>query len=144
MSKPAEVSIGKFDVLATYTMARALADGYSVDEAKQRGMVAAIMGAQARLGIRREHHEDFSSLKEAAEKKKKSTITAASFDHQVSSKMGTFFESDFLPVIKRFVEARLSYDEVKRVIRIPATWGAKISTGQFADRAANYFKQATK
>jgi hypothetical protein len=27
--------------------------------------VAAIMGAQARLGIRKEHHEDFQAQKEA-------------------------------------------------------------------------------
>ena len=40
------------------------------DEAKQRGMVAAIMGAQARLGIHKEHHEEFQAQKEAAEKKK--------------------------------------------------------------------------
>ena len=70
-----EVSIGKFDILATYTYAHALLDGLDDDEAKQRGMVAAIMGAQARLGIRKEHHEEFQAQKEAAEKKKKTTIT---------------------------------------------------------------------
>ena len=69
-----DVSIGKFDILATY--AQALLHGMTDDEAKQRGMVAAIMGAQARLGIRREHHEEFQAQKEAAEKKKKTTITA--------------------------------------------------------------------
>ena len=37
----------------------ALIDGLSDNEAKQRGMVAAIMGAQARLGVRNEHHEEF-------------------------------------------------------------------------------------
>jgi hypothetical protein len=50
------VSIGKFDILATSTHARALLSGMDADEAKQRGMVAAIMGAQASLGVRREHH----------------------------------------------------------------------------------------
>ena len=40
-----DVSIGKFEILATYTYARALLDGLDDDEAKQRGMVAAIMGA---------------------------------------------------------------------------------------------------
>jgi len=45
--KPDDVSIGKFDVLATNTFAKALLDGITEDEAKQRGMVAAIMGAQA-------------------------------------------------------------------------------------------------
>ncbi len=56
------VSIGKFDILATYAYAKALLDGMTDDEAKQRGMVAAIMGAQARLGIRKEHYEEFTSL----------------------------------------------------------------------------------
>jgi hypothetical protein len=50
---PSDVSIGKFDILATYAYARALLDGLDDDEAKQRGMVAAIMGVQARLGIRK-------------------------------------------------------------------------------------------
>jgi hypothetical protein len=65
------VSIGKLDILATYTYAKSLLDGLDDDEAKQRGMVAAIMGAQARLGVRRDHHEEFQAQKEAAEKKKK-------------------------------------------------------------------------
>ena len=69
--EPNDVSIGKFDILATYVYAQDLLNGLSDDEAKQRGMVAAIMGAQARLGIRKEHHEEFQAQKEAAEKKKK-------------------------------------------------------------------------
>jgi hypothetical protein len=77
------VSIGKFDILATYTCAHALLIGMDDDEAKQRGMVAAIMGAQARLGICKEHKEEFEAQKEAAEKKK-TTITAEGFDKQVS------------------------------------------------------------
>ena len=95
-----DVSIGKFDILATYTYAQALLDGMTDDEAKQRGMVAAIMGAQARLGIRKEHHEEFQAQKEAAEKKKKTTITAESFDKQVAHKMGRFFDDVFLPNLK--------------------------------------------
>jgi len=88
---PSDVSIGKFDILATYTYAQALLDGMEDDEAKQRGMVAAIMGAQARLGIRKEHHEEFQAEKEAAEKKKKTTITAESFDKRVADNMGGFY-----------------------------------------------------
>ena len=132
------MSIGKFDILATYTYAQALLDGMADDEAKQRGMVAAIMGAQARLGVRREHHEEFQAQKEAAEKKKKTTITAESFDKQVAHKMGTFFKEDFLPMMNKLVEAGLSYDEVKRIVKIPATWGAKISGEQFSERTSAY------
>jgi hypothetical protein len=48
-TKPSrDISIGKFDILGTYVYAQALLQGSDDDEAKQRGMVAAIMGAQAR------------------------------------------------------------------------------------------------
>jgi hypothetical protein len=137
IEQPSEnVPIGKFDILATYTYAQALLDDVDDDEAKQRGMVAAIMGAQARLGVRREHHKEFQAQKEAAEKKKKTTITAESFDRQVSRKMGNFFKDEFLPTLKKLVEAGLSYDEVKRLVKIPTTWGAKISGEQFRERAS--------
>jgi hypothetical protein len=139
-NSPDDVSIGKFDLLATYTYARALLDGYDDDQARQRGMVAAVMGAQARLGVRREHHERYTSLKEAAERKKKTTITAESFDRQVAHKLGRFFDEVFLPVMKTFAKGGLGYDEVKRVVKIPALWGAKISGEQFKERAAAYFK----
>jgi hypothetical protein len=134
---PADVAIGKFDILATYTYARARLDGLPEGEAKERGMVAAIMGAQARLGVRRRHDEDFRALKDSAEKKKKSTITAASFDRQVADKMGAFFGETFLPAISALVESGLSYDEVKRLLKIPATWGAKIRGEQIKERVAS-------
>jgi hypothetical protein len=58
--KPAcDVSIGKFSILATGGHAHALLDGMDDDEAKQRGMVMAIMGAQARLGIQQKHCDEF-------------------------------------------------------------------------------------
>jgi hypothetical protein len=138
---PSEVSIGKFDILSTYAYVQALLSGMDDDEAKQRGMVAAIMGAQARLGIRKEHHDEFQAQKEAAEKKKKTTITAESFDKQVASKMGTFFHELFLPSMKKLVEARRTYEDVKRLVKIPGTWGAKITSKQFEDRVKAHFSK---
>jgi hypothetical protein len=136
---PDDVSIGKFDMLATYTYAKALLDGQDDNEAKQRGMVAAIMGAKAKLGhTGGSHQEDYKSHKEAAERKKKTTITAESFDKQVADKMGGFFEEVFFPTMKMLVESGLSYDEVKRLLKIPATWGAKISGEQFRERASKF------
>jgi hypothetical protein len=38
MAKRAEVLIGKFDILATYTYAKALLDGAEDVEAKERGI----------------------------------------------------------------------------------------------------------
>jgi hypothetical protein len=138
---PNDLFIGKFDILATYVYSQALLQGLDDDEAKQRGMVAAIMGAQARLAVRKEHHDEFQSQKEAAEKKKKTTITAESFDKQVAHKMGEFFNEMFLPSLKKLVEAGLSYDDVKRVVKIPTTWGAKITGKQFEDRVNAYFSK---
>jgi hypothetical protein len=138
------VSIGKFDILATYAYASALLHGMTEDEAKQRGMVAAIMGAKARLGFSQSHHEEFSSQKEAAEKKKSTTITAESFDHQVADKMGDYFGRVFLPGLTTLVEARTSYEDVKRLLEIPATWGAKISGQQFEDRLSEFIGRAKK
>jgi hypothetical protein len=123
---PGDVSMGKFDILATYTYAKALLDGLDDDEAKQRGMVAAIMGAKARLGHRGGSHEDdYQADKTAAEKKKKTTITADSFDRQIADKMGRFFEDVFLPTMKKLIEAGLSYDEVKRAVKIPRPGGPR-------------------
>src|SRR5262249_45731575 len=65
----------------------------------------------------------------------KPTITAGSFDRQVSGKLGEYFDTTSLPAIKRLVEAGLSYEDVKRLVRIPPTWGAKISGEQFKRRA---------
>ena len=84
--KPDDVSIGKFDILATYTYAKALLDGESEESAKERGMVAAMMGAKAKGG--HASHNDYQTAKTSAEKKKKSTITAELFDRQVADKMG--------------------------------------------------------
>ena len=132
-----DVLIGKFDILATFTYAGALLDGMGDDEAKELGIVAAIMGAKARLG----HHgkstsaDDHKADKSAAEKKKKHTITAQRFDRQFADKMGPFLEETFLPRFRKLAEAGLSYDQVKRLIKIPTTWGAKITGEQFQERA---------
>ena len=57
--------------------------------------MAAIMGAKARLG----HGGDHKAEKEAAEMKKRKTVTSESFDRQVADKMGPFFGEVFLPAL---------------------------------------------
>jgi hypothetical protein len=84
--EPDDVRIGKFDILATYTYAKGLLDGLDDEEARERGMVAAVMGAKARLGQRGSHPDDYEADKDAAEQKKKTTITAESFDQQVATR----------------------------------------------------------
>jgi hypothetical protein len=91
IAKHAEIRIGKFDIQATYTYVKALLDGTDDSEAKERGIVAPILGAKAKSGIGVDHKAE----KTAAEKKKKTTITAEEFEHQVAAKMGAFFEKTF-------------------------------------------------
>ena len=141
---PDDVSIGKFDILATYTYAKALLDGSPVGESKERGMVAAVMGAKARLGHSGDTHEDHKARKDDAERRKKTRITAESFDHQVADKMGDFFDGVFVPTMKKLVEAGLFYDEVKKLLEISSTWGAKITGEQFVERAASVVGSAKK
>ena len=50
--------------------------------------------------------------------------------------MGDFFDDIFLPAMKKTVEAGMSYDEVKKLLKIPPTWVAKIKGEQFRERAA--------
>jgi hypothetical protein len=54
--------------------------------------------------------------------------------------MGTFFDEVFLPTLKKLAEAGKSYDEVKRLVKIPTTWGAKITGEQFKERASEALK----
>jgi hypothetical protein len=58
------------------------------------------------------------------------------FDRQVVVRMGDFFGDVFLPAMERLVEADLSYEAGKRLLKIPATWGAKIGGEQSRERAA--------
>lgn len=140
--KSEDVSIGKFDILATCTYAKALLDGLGEGEAKERGMVAAVMGAKAKSGHGGGVQDDHEARKDAAERKKKTTITAESFDERVADKMGGFFKKTFLPNMKKLVKADLTYDEVKKVVKIPTTWGAKISGEQFELRASQFEPKA--
>jgi hypothetical protein len=55
--------------------------------------------------------------------------------------MGEFFDEEFLPTMKKLAEAGLSYDEVKRLVKISSTWGAKITGEQFNDRVSAYFSK---
>ena len=95
--EPGDVSIGKFDVLATYTYAKALLDGLGDVEAKERGMVAAVMGAKAKSGHGGGTEDDVEARKDAAGKNNRTTISAEAFDHQVADKMGGFFIRTDLP-----------------------------------------------
>jgi hypothetical protein len=57
--------------------------------------------------------------------------------------IGKFFDEVFLPAMKKLVDAGLSYDEVKRLVKIPTTWGAKISGEQFRERAWEFLEKRT-
>ena len=137
--------IGKFEILATYTYAKALRAGLPEPEAKQRGIVAAVMAARSR-GVRRggpRAPADSRTSKQGAATKKQ-TLTAAKFDDQVATKMQPFYGSVFLPTMKKLVDSRLTYDQVKNILKIPPAVGAKITAKQFAERTAAYWKASRK
>ncbi len=135
-----DVSFGKFEILAAYTYARALRNGYSDTGAKQRGIVAAVMAAHAR-GVRGGGEK--ASVDSKALKKSKPMPTAATYDKQIATKMQPFYDAVFLPTMKQLVAARLTYDQVKELLKIPPAVGAKITERQFAERTAA-FGQASK
>ncbi len=101
-------------------------------------MVAAVMGAKAKGGHGGGTQDDRRADKDAAGKKKKTTITAESFDKHLTDKMGGFFKRTFFPTMKKLVKADLSYDEVKKLAKVPTTWGAKISGETFLERVTAF------
>ncbi len=128
-----DVRFGKFEILATYTYAKALRSGLPEPEAKTRGIVAAVMASRAR-GMRRGGPRADADPK----KPRKPTLTAATFDAQIAARMEPFFGSVFLPTIKKLVDARLTYDQVKVLLKIPPAVGAKMTAKEFAERTAEY------
>jgi hypothetical protein len=65
----ADLSIGRFGIHATDTHACALLGRLNDDEAKQRGMVAAIMGAPARPGVLKERKRSSQPRRKQPKKK---------------------------------------------------------------------------
>jgi hypothetical protein len=55
--------------------------------------------------------------------------------------MGAFFEEVFLLTMKKLVGAGMSYDDVKRIAKIPSTWGAKIKGEQFVERTLAHLEK---
>jgi len=137
--------IGKFEILATYTYAKALRAGLPEPEARQRGIVAAVMAARSRSVSRGgPPTATGSTTSKPGAAKREQTLTAATFDAQVASKLQPFYGSVFLPTMKQLVDARLTYDQVKDILKIPPEVGAKITGKQFEERTAAYWKASRK
>jgi hypothetical protein len=137
-----DLPIGKFELLATFTYAKALQDGFPDDEAKVRGITAAVMGARAR-GLKRagsQGGDDPAEPKPEAPRAKKKPLTARHFDRQISERMGDYFARSFLSNMKRLVNARLSYERLKQVLSMPPDVGAKITAAEFERRASAFLK----
>jgi hypothetical protein len=137
-----ESRIDKFEILATYTYAKALHDGVSDREAKERGIIAAVMGARSRgVGRRSRSQPGGSSALNSATSPRKKTLTAEAYDQEISGKLRPFYDSVFLPTMKKLVDAHLSYQQVKNVVEIPAAIGARITALEFSSRTSAYLKQ---
>ena len=144
------LTIGKFDLLATYTYARSLRDGFPEPEARVRGITAAVMGARAR-GLKRggagapaERGAVGPGPEPVTPRKKAKTLTAKSFDQQVAEKYGPWFAGTFLPTMKQLVAARLSYEDLKTLLAMPPEVGSKISSRQFEERARKFLQEPGK
>ena len=142
-SPPNQPLIGKFEILATYTYAKALHDGLPDREAREHGIVAAVMGARSRGVARggRSQPAGSSTAKQAPGTRKK-TLTAETYDQQVSSKLQPFYDSVFLPTMKKLIDAHLSYRQVKDLLEISPAVGAKITAEEFSRRTSAYLKRA--
>ena len=132
------IKVGKFQILATYSFAKAKLQGMNEEHAKQYGYMIAVMGAKGGAGSGYNKgsavpsKSALSSIKAAAEKKKKSTITAEVYEAQIEEKLGAFYSKVFLPKITKLVKKGVSYDAVKALVKIPAVRGAKITGEEFA------------
>jgi hypothetical protein len=134
--------IGKFELLATYTYARALRDGLTDREAKERGITAAVMGARSR-GLTRAasgSNSDPQPAKSTVPKTKKKALTATLFDQQVALKLEPFFKESLLPRMKQLVATGISYQKLKDALEMPPDVGAKMSAETFERRATAYLK----
>ena len=58
--------------------------------------------------------------------------------------MQPFYGAVFLPTMKQLVDTRLTYDQVKDILKIPPAVGAKITAKQFEERTAAYWKASGK
>ena len=138
--------IGKFELLAIYIYARALRDGLTDNEAKERGITAAVMGARSR-GLTRgasRSNSDPQPAKSTVPKAKKKTLTADLFDQQVAHKLEPFFKELLLPRMKQLVATGLSYQKLKDTLEMPSDVGAKMRAETFEQRASAYLKNLRK
>jgi hypothetical protein len=138
--------IGKFELLAIYTYARALRDGLTNNEAKERGITAAVIGARSR-GLTRGSsgsNSDPQPANSAVPKAKKKTLTADLFDQQVAHKLEPLFTELLLPRMKQLVATGLSYQKLKDALEMPADVGAKMSAEAFEQRASAYLRNLRK
>ena len=106
--KPDDVSIGKFDILATYTYAKALSTASTTTRPRSGAWWRRSWGPRpgwatgaaptrtipGRQGRRREEEKDDDHRRVVRP--------------QVADKMGGFFDDVFLPTMKKLVEAGLS------------------------------------
>ena len=136
-----DVSIGKFDILATYTYAQALLDGLDDDEAKQRGMVAAIMGVRHGWASGRNTTRSSRPRRKPPRRRKRRPSPPSRSTSRSLTRWASFFDDVFLPMIKKLVEAGMSYDEVKRLVKIPRPGGRRSRASSSRSRASAYLSK---
>ena len=127
--------IGKFEIFATYTYRKARRNGMDDNQAKAYGYAIAVLGAQAKMKRRTAKQVTSSQavIKAAATKRKKATITPEMYDRHIRSRVGDEYRK-FVRRFDKLVDSGLSYEDIKQLVKIPPTWGAKITTEEFFKR----------
>ena len=129
------IKIGKWDIISEYHRIEWFKAGHNEEEAKIHGIVIAIVGYQARLGKQTQKYKLEQKANEKGvsitHRKKEKWITPKEFD-KIINKIGVkYYKKVFSPAIENLYNQGYSYDEVKKVIGIPSTIGAKITLDKF-------------
>lgn len=129
------IKIGKWDIISEYHRIDWLKAGHNEEEAKIHGIVIAIVGYQARLGkeIQKYKLEQKGNEKGVSitHRKKEKWITPKEFDKIIDKIGDKYYKKIFSPAIENLYNEGHSYNDVKKVVGIPSTIGAKITLDKF-------------
>jgi len=129
------IKIGKWDIISEYHRIEWLKAGHNEEEAKIHGIVIAVVGYQARLGKEPQKYKLEQKGKEkgvsVTHRKQEKWITTADFDKIVKKIGDKYYKKLFSPAIENLYNKGYSYDDVKKVVGIPSTIGAKITLDKF-------------
>ncbi len=125
------IKVGKWDIISEYSRIDWINKGHTDEESMIHGIVIAVVGYQSRLGKKGHAYTIEQKGKEKGvsmtHRGKDKWITTKDFDKIITKIGKEYYERIFSPAIKNLYEKGYSYDQVKKVVEIPSTIGAKIT-----------------